>query len=161
MKNIAVAALLSAFVAAPAVAAGNADSFGVNFSVDNVFGIQGDFDISSMTNKAPVSVQVFLKNYSQNITPNVSWSTTGIGVAGIYDFNSISKLDKKIHPYAGLGLVYVTYSWTGMGPAWRYTGVSSGLYVTGGFKYTLTPQVAADLNYNNFGDLTAGINFGF
>lgn len=31
--------------------------------------------------------------------------TTGIGVAAIYDFNSIAKLDKKIHPYAGLGLI--------------------------------------------------------
>lgn len=159
MKKIVISVLLSTLVSAPAVAAGNAGNVGVNFSVDSVFGIQGEFDISSMTNKAPVSVQVFLKNYSQNIAPNVSWSTTGIGVAGIFDFNSAAKLDKKIHPYAGIGLMSVSNRWTGLGPSSRYTGVGGGLYFTGGVRYALTPRVAADFNYNNFGSLTAGVNF--
>ena len=160
MKVVVV--LLSALVAAPAVAASKTTgSVGVNYSVDSVFGIQGEFDISSMTNKAPVSAQVFLKNYSQNIAPGVSWGTTGVGVAAIYDFNSLAKLDKKIHPYAGLGLIAVTYRWKGVGPKWGYTGVGSGLYVTGGVRYVLTPQVEADLNYNDFGGLTFGANFKF
>lgn len=161
MKKIVIAALLSAFIATPAVAANSAGSFGINYSVDNVFGIEGEFDISSMTNKAPVSVQVFLKHYSYNYYPGVSWNTTGIGVAGIYDFNSIAKLDDKIHPYAGLGLISVTHRWRGDGPEWGYYGNSGGLYVTGGVRYFLTPTVAADLNYNDFGDLTAGVNFRF
>jgi hypothetical protein len=43
----------------------------------------------------------------------------------------------------------------------RYTGVVGGLYVTFGLRYFLAPQIDADFNYNNFGDLTAGVNFNF
>ncbi|OFZ66367.1 MAG: hypothetical protein A2V79_09795 [Betaproteobacteria bacterium RBG_16_56_24] len=161
MKKIVIAAMLSAFVAAPAVAADTAGNIGFNYSVDNAFGFHGEFDISSMTNKTPVSVQVFLKNYTQYIAPGISWSTTGIGVAGIFDFHSMAKLGKKIHPYAGMGLISVSHKWRGAGPAWTYSGVGGGLYFTGGVRYALTPQTAADFNYNNFGSLTAGINFSF
>lgn len=161
MKKIVIAAMLSAFVTAPAVAAVNAGNIGFNYSVDNVFGFHGEFDISSMTNKAPVSVQVFLKNYTQNIAPGVSWSTTGIGVAGIFDFQSMARLGNKVHPYAGIGLISVSHKWRGAGPAWTYTGVGGGMYITGGVRYFLTPLTAADFNYNNFGSLTAGVNFGF
>jgi hypothetical protein len=161
MKKISVAALISVFIAAPAVAAGNSDNIGINFSVNGALGIHGEFDISSMTNKAPISAQLFLKNYTQNVTPSSPWSTTGFGVAGIYDFNSMYNLNKKIHPYAGIGLVSVSHKWTGWTAAPQYTGVGSGLYVTGGIRYSLTPLVAADFNYNNFGSLTGGINVGF
>lgn len=108
MNKIVIAVLLS-FIAVSAAAtpksAGTTGNVGINFSVDSVIGIHGEFNISSMANNAPVSVQAFWKNYSQRIAPAVTWGTTGIGVAAIYDFNSIAKLDKKIHPYAGLGLI--------------------------------------------------------
>lgn len=165
MNKIIIAALLSFFIAAPALAATTpatpAGSIGLNYSVDSVLGIQGEFNISSMTNHAPVSVQVFWKNYTQNLAPYASWATTAIGVAGIYDFSALTKMDKKVHPYAGVGLMSVTYSWRGAGPSWQYNGVDGGLYVTAGVRYSLTPQMAADFNYNNFGDLTAGLNFSF
>lgn len=161
MKKIAVAMLLSAFVAAPAFAAGSKASVGANYSIDSVFGIQGEMDISSMVNKAPISVQAFWKNYSQNIAPGATWGTTGIGVAAIYDFSSVAKLDKKVMPYAGVGLIAVSYTWKGTGAAGTYTGVGGGLYFTGGVRYALTPQVAADFNYNNFGSLTVGANISF
>jgi hypothetical protein len=161
MKKISVAALISVFIAAPAVAAGNSGNMGVSFSVNSAFGLHGEFDISSMTNKAPVSAQVFYKNYTENISSGIAWSTTGIGIAGIYDFNSMYNLNKKIHPYAGIGLVSVSHKWLGWTAAPKYTGAGSGLYVTGGIRYSLTPLVAADFNYNNFGSLTAGINVGF
>src|SRR5450830_1070301 len=105
MKKIAIAALLSAFATAPAFAADGKNSVGVNFGTDlnGVFGIQGEFDISFMTNKQPISVQVFWKKSSQTFY-GVSADTTAVGVAGIYDFNALAKLDKKIHPYAGAGL---------------------------------------------------------
>ena len=151
--------LLSVFVAAPAVAATN--SFGVNVSVESAVGIQGEFDISSMVNKAPVSLQVFLKNYSQHIAPGASWSTTGVGMAGIVDLSSFIKLDKRIQPYVGLGLISVSYRWRGNGPNWNYSGVGSGLYVTLGARYVISPKFAADLNYNDFGGLTVGANFSF
>lgn len=157
MKKIVIAVLLSSFIAAPAVAAG---SFGINYSVDGAIGIQGESDISSMTDGAPVSVQAFLKSFSQKIGPD-TWNTTGIGAAAIYDLNSVAKLDNKIHPYAGIGLMYVSYNLSGAGPAKTYFGIGSGLYLTGGVRYVVTPQVAADLNFNVLGDLTAGINISF
>ena len=161
MKKIAIAVLLSAFVAAPALAAGSKGNVGANLSIEGVFGIQGELDISSMTNNAPISVQAFWKNYSQDLGTNNTWNTSAIGATGIYDFSSIAKLDKKVHPYAGVGLMSVSYTWKGAGAPVVYSGIGGGLYVTAGVRYTLVPQMDADFNYNNFGDLTAGVNFKF
>ena len=167
MKKIAVALLLSAFVAAPAYAADGKNSVGVNYGLDysGVFGVQGEFDISSMTNKAPVSVQVFWKNYSRSyFVPGwgtYKWSYNGLGAAGIYDFSSVAKLDKKIKPYAGVGLIVLSTSLSGPTGGFAPGADSGGLYFTGGVRYALTPQLAADLNYNNFGGITFGANFSF
>lgn len=167
MKKIAIALLLSAFVAAPAVAADGKNSVGVNYGLDlnGVFGIQGEFDISSMANKAPVSLQVFWKHYSQSWATfggTYKWSYNGFGAAAIYDFSSVAKLDKKIKPYAGLGLIALNSSFSGPTGGFGVPGADSGgLYITGGLRYALTPQFAADLNYNNFGGITIGANFSF
>jgi hypothetical protein len=161
MKKIVIPVLLSVFAATPAIAAQTKGNVGANFSINGVFGIQGELNISSMANNAPVSVQAFWTNYSQDLGPNTTWSTTAIGVAAIYDFSAIAKLDKKVHPYAGVGLMSVSYTWKGTGTAVTYNGIGGGLYVTAGVRYSLTPQVDADFNYNNFGDLTAGVNFNF
>lgn len=161
MKKIVIVALLSAFAAAPAVAADGKNSVGINFGTDlsGVFGIQGEFDISSMTNNQPVSVQVFWKKASQTFY-GVSADTTAFGAAGIYDFNALAKLDKKIHPYAGAGLKHESETVVFPGP---FTGkaTSTDVYATGGVRYYLTPQFDADLSYNNFGGLTIGANFNF
>jgi len=156
MKKIVIVALLSVFVAAPAFAADGKNSVGINYGtdLDGVLGIQGEFDISSVTNKQPISVQVFWKKASQTFV-----DTTALGVAGIYDFNALAKLDKKIHPYAGAGLKRETQ--TINTPFVSIKTTSSDLYVTGGVRYYLTPQFDADLNYNNFGGLTIGANFNF
>ena len=167
MKKIAVALLFSVFVAAPAYAAGGKNSVGVNYGLDldGVFGVQGEFDISSMTNKAPVSVQVFWKHYSRSyyVPPwgTYKWSYNGLGAAGIYDFSSVAKLDKKIKPYAGVGLIVLSTSLSGPTGGFAPGADSGGLYFTGGVRYALTPQFAADLNYNNFGGITFGANFSF
>ena len=157
MKKIIIAALLSVFVAAPAFAADGKNSVGINYGtdLDGVLGIQGEFDISSVTNKQPISVQVFWKKASQTFV-----DTTALGVAGIYDFNALAKLDKKIHPYAGAGLKRETAT-TNIPGFGSIKATSSDLYVTGGVRYYLTPQFDADLNYNNFGGLTIGANFNF
>jgi hypothetical protein len=172
MKRIVIAALLSVFVAAPAFAADGKNSVGINYGTDlnGVVGIQGEFDISSMTNKQPISVQVFWKKSSQTFY-GVSADTTALGVAGIYDFNALAKLDKKIHPYAGAGLKHVTDTVVvpgfgtpgtfGYFPSTTVKATSTDVYYTGGVRYYLTPQFDADLSYNNFGGLTIGANFSF
>lgn len=160
MKKIAFVLLLSAFVAAPAVAAGGKNSIGVNYGLDysGVFGIQGEFDISSSTNKAPISIQAFWKTGSQDVFVQ-SYSISAVGVAAIYDLSSVIKLDKKIHPYAGLGIRRETY--TAPWGAGSRSASRSDLHVTFGAQYELNPQVSADLNYNDFGGLTIGANFSF
>ena len=164
-KIVLIVATLSSLIAAPAVAAlvpeDAARTAGGNYSVSGVWGIQEEVDISSLMDNDPVLAQAFLKHYAQSVQPGVSWSETGIGAAAIYDFNSVARLDSEVHPYAGIGLVYVFHSWTGTGAARPYAGAASGPYLTGGVRYSFTPRVAADLNYNTFGDLTAGINYSF
>lgn len=167
MKKIAAAILLSAFVAAPAIAADGKKSVGVSYGLDynGVFGIQGEFDISSMVNKAPISVQAFWKKSSESVY-GISADVTAIGVAGIYDLSSALKLDKKIQPYAGLGLRRVTSTVVipGMPPFIPTTTASASdteLHLTLGAKYSFTPQIAADFNYNDFGGLTIGADYSF
>ena len=161
MKKIAVILLLfSAFVAAPAYAVGGKNSVGVNYGLDysGVFGIQGEFDISSSVNKAPISIQAFWKTGSQNVWVQ-SYNISALGVAAIYDLSSVVKLDKKIHPYAGLGIRHVSQTVAFGGGA--ISASKSDLHITFGAQYEFNPQVSGDLNYNDFGGLTIGANFSF
>jgi len=166
MKKIALAVLLSAFVAAPAFAADGKNSVGVNYGMDinGTFGIQGEFDVSSSFNKAPVSVQVFWKKASETYF-GVSADTTALGVAGIYDLSSTLKLDKKIQPYAGAGIRRVTATVVvpgfGIIPNTTASASDMELHLTIGAKYSLTPEFSADLNYNDFGGLTFGAEYKF
>src|SRR4030066_217903 len=91
MKKISFVLFLSSFVAAPAVAASGKNSVGVNYGLDysGVFGIQGEFDISSSVNKAPISIQVFWKTGSQN-------------VLGQYEFNPQVSGDLNYNDFGGL-----------------------------------------------------------
>ncbi len=165
MNKIVVAALLSAFIATPAFAEEGRNSIGINYGLDlnGVFGVQGEFDISSMlTNKAPVSVQVFWKNYSQSYgTPQgtYQYSYNGLGAAVVYDFGPVIRTNGKIRPYAGLGLITLNSSLSGPAQPFGIAADSGGLYFTAGARYEVTPQVSADLNLNNYGGLTIGAIF--
>lgn len=156
MKRIVIAVLMSLFVATPAVAAGGI-TIGANYGLDlnGVFGIMGEYDISSMTNNQPVSVQAFWKRGTQTFF-GVNYNKTGLGAAGIYDFNALSRLDKKIHPYAGVGIISKKEQISTL-----VSTNSSSLYFTGGIRYFLTPHFAADANFNDFGGITVGANFSF
>lgn len=166
MKRIVIAALMSIFVVAPAVAADGNKSVGINYGLDGdgVVGLQGEFDISSMVNKAPVSAQVFWKGYSESFPTflgTYKFSYNAFGAAAIYDFSSVTKLDKKIKPYAGLGLYTISSTLSGPTATFTTGADSGGLYVTAGVRYAASPQVSADLSYNNIGGVTIGANYNF
>jgi opacity protein-like surface antigen len=167
MKKIVITALLSAVISVPAVAAEGKNSIGINYGFGNngVAGVQGEFDISSaMPNKMPVSVQVFWKNYSQDHNSGAGiyqYSYNAFGAAAIYDFGSLLPQDRKLRPYAGVGLFGLNSNYSGPSVAFPAGPDSGGLYVTAGAKYDLTPQVSADLNLNNIGGLTIGVDFNF
>jgi opacity protein-like surface antigen len=162
VMNKIVVALLLAFIATPAVAADGKNSLGITYGLDlnGVVGIQGEFDVSSMlTNKAPVSIQLFWKNYSQSYAypaGTYQYSYAALGAAAIYDFGAVVKSNNKIRPYAGLGLITLNSNLSGPNVPFARSADSGGLYVTAGARYVVTPQVSADLSYNNFGGLTIG-----
>jgi hypothetical protein len=182
MKRIAVAVLLTTFIAASAEADSNVkngtpeaasniknstphfgNSIGINLGLDNngVVGLQGEFDISSRL-EAPIALQVIWKNYAKPYTipaGTFKYQYVGIGVAGIYDFSSLVNLGGKIKPYAGFGLVDLTASPSGPpDPAGTDKG---GLYMTAGIRYALSSRLAGDMNYNNLGGLTVGAMLNF
>ena len=160
MKKIIAILSLSSVLITPALATEKTGgNVGINFSFDNAWGIQGEFNIQK-----PVSVQLFLKNYSRtynygNPWGSYSYSYTAFGVAGLYDFSKELKIpNKKLHPYAGLGLHTVNAAFSGAGTVMS-PPVSSGLYLTFGARYELSPEFDFDGNYNSFGGLTLGVNF--
>ncbi len=161
MKKIISVTLLGAVLASPAFAAGNSGNVGLNVSFDNAIGIQGEFNLQK-----PVSLQVFLKQYSRTYyyggpSNSYSYSYTAIGAAGIYDFSKELRIaNKKIHPYAGLGLYTVSAAFNGSG-AYVNSSVLGGIYLTAGARYEITPDIDLDGSYNNFGGLTIGANFKF
>lgn len=166
MNKIIAVSLLSVVLSSTASAAGN--SVGVNYGLDwsGVLGLQAEFDISKLANNAPLAVQVLYKNYTETFSlpgfGTYKYSYSGFGAAAIYDFSSAMKLaDKKIKPYAGLGLMTLSHTFSGQTPVLVGNANSGGVYVVGGVRYALTPQFDADLNYNNFGGLTIGANFKF
>ncbi|MGB8409036.1 MAG: hypothetical protein WCE58_03900, partial [Gallionella sp.] len=83
MKKIAIVLLLYSIAAPAAYAATGIDnvngSVGINHGEDGMLGIEGERSISSLANNQPVSLQLFLKNYIQDVSPGVSWDTMGIG----------------------------------------------------------------------------------
>jgi hypothetical protein len=161
MNKIIAISLLIFTLATPAFAAGNSGNIGLNVSFDNAVGIQGEFNLQK-----PISLQVFLKHYSRTYYyggpfGSYSYSYTAVGAAGIYDFSKELRIaNKKIHPYAGLGLFTVSSSFNGSG-AYADPAVLGGIYLTAGARYEITPDIDFDGNYNNFGGLTIGANLKF
>jgi hypothetical protein len=167
MKNISLTILIFTVLVNSALASSekSTSSVEINYSLSDVFGTQFEFDISKAAKNRPVSMQLFWKSYAQNLGTingiSNTWNTTAVGVAGVYNLTSIVKFDKKLHPYAGVGLMSVSHTWTSVGPTPNYSGVGGGLYVTSGVLYELAPQLDIDMNYNNFGDITVGASFSF
>ena len=161
MNKIITAIFLTSVMATPAYAAGKTSNAGINISFDNAVGIQGELNLQKA-----LSLQAFLKNYSRNYynggpSGSYNYSYTAFGVAGIYDFSKeLGIANKKIHPYAGLGLFTVSSSFNGSGTYVNST-VNGGIYLTAGVRYEVSPDIELDCNYNNFGGLTIGANYKF
>lgn len=166
MKKIVIAALLSAFVAAPALAANTSKisvgaGYGLNYG--GGFSIHGDYDISDKAN-APVKVRLGYDRYSENLSGfgiNYTWSYNHYFAGAYYDFSKQMQLDKKIHPFAGLGLGFGSVSCSGCGGFNFASPTVGGIYYIAGVQYDVTPKIAAEANFNEFGGLTLGANFKF
>ena len=161
MNKIISATLLATLFTTPVYAANSSGNIGLNVSFDNAIGIHGEFNLQK-----PVSLQIFLKNYSHSYRYDgrndyYNYSYTAIGAAVLYDFSKELKIGiPKLHPYAGLGLYTVTASFNGPGP-YVDSRVNGGIYLTVGARYEITPAIDFDGSYNNFGGLTIGANLKF
>ena len=157
MKKLFAAMLLSTFCSAPAWAArGPAGNIGANISLDGVIGIQGEFNLEAAV-RQPLSVQFFWKDWSAY---DPSWNVSAFGAAGIYDFSNLARLGRRVHPYAGAGLIAVHNNWRGTGVPGN-PPFGTELYLVGGGRYDLAPQLDLDMNLNTFGGLTLGVDLLF
>jgi len=165
MKKFALVLFTAAIVSTPALADGRRN-VGFNYGLDNdgVVGIQGEFDMSSSVNNAPVSGQIFWKGYSTSYdrpAGRYQYTYSGFGVAGMYDFGPVVKTNPRVRPYAAVGLYTLNNKLSGPTGSPGVSADSGGLYVAGGMRYILSPEIRADLSINNIGGITAGVNFNF
>lgn len=159
MKKTLIA-LLSVGVIAPAMAAEN--NIGVGFGLANggVLSIHGDFDVARAV-QGPVMARIGFDHYAMNYGWNggYTWSYNVFYGGAYYDLNKAMQLDRRFHPFVGLGIGIGSASCSG--PACNQVANPSvgGLYFIGGLQYELTPKVDAELNINGWGGLTVGANF--
>ena len=173
MKKVVIAALLSAFVAAPVLAADTSKiSVGASYGLGTYAGSSGvlsgriDYDISDMAGNNPVKARIGFDHYSQDLggfgMGTVTWSTNVFYGGAYYDFNKQLKLDAKIHPFAGLGFGFGSTSCSGA--TWCSVASSpsvGGLYWIGGVQYNVARNIDAELGYTAFSGISFGANFKF
>lgn len=181
MKNIVSVALLSAFIAAPVLAADTkadgkkfAVGGGYGFGNDGVISVRGDFDISDMVGH-PVKARVGWDNYTQDFGNtffgSYKYSYNVYYGGAYYDFNQALrknpdiKLGDKIHPFAGLGFGIEKVSLSCSGSSIFCSGYSSGsngtFYYIGGVQYNVTPNIDAEISFSDWAGLSLGGNFRF
>jgi len=167
MKKITIAVLLTVFAVTPAFAADQSKlSLGVGYGFDyeGVFSFHGDYDISAMANNAPVKARFGFDHYSPNYSwagNNYSWSYNRFYGAAYYDFSRHMTLDKRIHPFAGLGLYVGSSSCAGSVCGNVSSSSNSGLYYIAGVQFDIAPKIALEANVNEIGGVSIGANFKF
>ena len=159
MKRIAIAALLSVFVAAPAVAADAAGVYaGIKVGPSDVtgsplgFGLYGGYNIdpgatSKITTKVSFSGEAEYTNLGSNTTFGVTYKASAIGfvVAATYPINQQFSVIGK----AGLARTAYDVTCPGCGPFGSYTKNTIGLRAGVAGQYNLTQQIG----------LRAGLDF--
>ena len=166
MKNHLFAFLLSAFIAAPAMADDQSKwSAGAGFGFDyvDVLSLHADFDVSDQIKNEPVKVRFGYDRYSRNYggSASYSWGYNDYYAAAYYDFNKPLKLDGKIHPLAGLGLGFGSTSCTGNVCGGLASPAIGGIYFIAGLQYDVKPNINVEANVNSWVGLTLGANFKF
>ena len=166
MKKTLLAFLLSASIAAPAMAADQTKwsvGAGVGFEYTGVLSIHADYDISSQANNEPVKVRFGYDQYSRayNGPSNYSWEYNDFYASADYDFNKALKLDSKIHPFAGLGLGFGTTTCSGNICGGVASPSVGGIYFIGGVQYDVKSNINLEANINTWTGLTLGANIKF
>ncbi len=162
MKKLALAAALVLFSATSSASELSKMSVGAayGFNYTGVLSIYGDYDISKEANNNPVKIRVGWDHYSDSYA-NYKWSYNVVYGGAYYDFNKILKIDKKIHPIAGLGFGFGTVSCSGNWCSNYSSPTVGGLYYILGAQYDFTPKISGEVNFNGWGGLSLGANYNF
>lgn len=137
---------------------------GYGFNYTGVLSLRADYDISSMVDNKPIKARVGYDRYSIDTGAGAwgySWSYNIFYGGAYYDFNKDLKLDKKIHPFAGLGFGFGSASCSGQWCGWASSPTVGGFYYIGGIQYDVLPNVSAEANFNGWGGLSLGANYKF
>jgi opacity protein-like surface antigen len=170
MKKLLIASVIAAMgsTAMAADLSGMSIGAGYGFGNGGVVSVHGDYDISQMVNKQPIKVRVGYDRYSEEFGGfgyNYKWAYNVFYGGAYYDFGKALQLGNKIHPFAGLGFGFGNATATCSGAGFNCSSVSSptvgGFYYIFGAQYDLTPNVAAEANFNGWGGLSLGVNYKF
>jgi opacity protein-like surface antigen len=166
MKKTLLAFVLSASIAAPAIAADQTKwsaGVGVGFDYTSVLAIHADYNVSDQVNNEPVKVRFGYDRYSRdyNGPSSYSWGYNDFYASADYDFNKALKLDSKIHPFAGLGLGFGTTSCSGNICNGLASPSVGGIYFIAGVQYDVKSNINVEANVNSWTGLTLGANIQF
>jgi hypothetical protein len=165
MKKLLIASVIAAMgsTAMAADLSGMSIGAGYGFGNGGVMSIHGDYDISQMANKQPIKVRVGYDRYSEDFGGGNSykWSYNVFYGGAYYDFGKALQLGNKIHPFAGLGFGFGSASCSGNWCNGISTPTVGGLYYILGAQYDMTPNLAAEANFNGWGGLSLGVNYKF
>ena len=164
MKKLPLALLLVTLNAASALAADDSSKwsagadFGFNYS--SVLSIHADYDISDQTNNEPVKVRFGYDSYSIN-SSGYSWGYNVFYGGAYYDFNKQLQLDRRVHPFAGLGLGFGTASCSGNSCGGLASPNVGGVYAIAGLQYDVKPNINLEASLNGWNGLMLGANYKF
>ncbi|MBI3478794.1 MAG: hypothetical protein HY016_00305 [Nitrosomonadales bacterium] len=172
MRKIILAAWLPVFIAAPFIAApamaADQSKFslgaGYGFGNGGVLSLHGDFNVSELAKDLPLKARVGYDHYSLNygwVGSNYSWSYNVFYGGAYVDFGKALKLDNRVHPFAGLGLGVGSASCSGNWCGNVASPTVGGLYYIAGVQYDFVPNVAGEININEWGGLSIGANVKF
>lgn len=148
-----------------------ADGFtgaGITYGMDNggSLGFRGEYDISSMVERKPVSIVGYYKSASETFY-GISAGTSALGFTANYDLSKELKVqNRQLHPFVGVGLERVTAEAVSPGipgfiPAAKVSASKIDLSYSIGAKYTISNELDVSGSLDSFGGLTLGANYKF
>lgn len=151
-----------------ASAAGGFTAVGIIYGMDNAgsLGFRGEYDISSMVERKPVSIVAYYKSASETFY-GISAGTSALGFTANYDLSKELKVqNRQLHPFVGVGLERVAAEVVspgipGLVPAAKASSSKIDLSYSVGAKYSVNKELDVSGSFDSFGGVTLGANYKF
>ncbi len=164
-KLVLAAALALPLLSSTACLADGFTAAGITYGLDHngVIGFRGEYDISSMVERKPVSIVAYYKSASQTYF-GVSANSSALGFTANYNLNKELEIkNPKLQPFVGLGLERtsseaVTQT---LGTTIKASSSAIDLSYSLGAKYVVSRELDVSGSLDSFGGLTLGANYKF